>query len=108
MSRQLEEHFDGRRTTFDGPLGFRLAHGFRRIVPAHLPEIPYGRTESYAQVAAALGNPTAVGAVGTACAANPLPVVVPCHRVVRSGGTCGGYAGGPEAKDTLLTLEAAA
>ena len=107
-SRQLDEYFDGRRTVFDLPLDFRLATGFRRAVLAHLPAIPYGRTESYAQVAAATGSPKAVRAVGTACARNPLPVVVPCHRVVRSDGTAGGYAGGPDAKRVLLTLESAA
>jgi methylated-DNA-[protein]-cysteine S-methyltransferase len=108
VSRQLDEYFGGRRTEFDLPLDFRLASGFRRTVLAHLPAIPYGHTESYAQVAVASGNPKAVRAVGTACAKNPLPVVVPCHRVVRSDGTAGGYAGGPDAKRTLLDLEAAA
>jgi methylated-DNA-[protein]-cysteine S-methyltransferase len=108
VSRQLEEYFDGRRAVFDLPLDFRLAAGFRRAVLAHLPAIPYGHTESYAQVAAAAGNPKAVRATGTACARNPLPVVVPCHRVVRSDGTAGGYAGGPDAKRALLALESAA
>ena len=72
---------------------------------AHLPEIGYGRTESYAQVAAAAGSPRAVRAVGSACATNPLPLVVPCHRVVRSDGSFGGYRGGPDAKRLLLSLE---
>ena len=108
VSRQLDEYFAGHRTVFDLPLDFRLATGFRREVLAHLPAIPYGRTESYAQVAAATGSPKAVRAVGTACARNPLPVVVPCHRVVRSDGTAGGYAGGPDAKHALLALESAA
>ena len=108
VSRQLEEYFAGRRTVFDLPLDWRLATGFRRDVLAHLPAIPYGRTESYAQVATAAGNPKAVRAAGTACARNPLPVVVPCHRVVRSDGTAGGYAGGPDAKRALLALESAA
>ena len=107
-SRQLEEYFAGRRTAFDLPLDLRLAAGFRRTVLAHLPAIPYGRTESYAQVAAAAGNPKAVRAAGTACARNPLPVVVPCHRGVRSDGSVGGYAGGPDAKRALLALESAA
>ncbi len=71
-------------------------------------EIGYGKTASYAAVAAAVGNPKAVRAVGTACATNPLPVVVPCHRVVRSDGTVGQYVGGTDAKKALLTLEAAA
>ena len=108
VARQLSEYFAGRRKTFDVPLDFRLSSGFRRSVLAHLPEIAYGHTESYAQVAAATGNPRAVRAVGSACATNPLPVVVPCHRVVRSDGSYGQYRGGEEAKRSLLTLEAAA
>lgn len=107
-TRQLEEYFEGRRTVFDLALDFRLSRGFRREVVTHLSTIAYGRTESYAQVAAAAGSPNAVRAVGTACATNPLPVVVPCHRVVRSDGSAGGYAGGAEAKHTLLALERAA
>ncbi|GAA4586728.1 methylated-DNA--[protein]-cysteine S-methyltransferase [Planotetraspora phitsanulokensis] len=108
VSRQLEEYFAGRRTRFDLPLDWRLSKGFRREVLTHLRDIGYGRTESYAQVAAAAGSPRAVRAVGTACATNPLPVVVPCHRVVRSDGSPGGYAGGPDAKLALLALERAA
>ena len=73
----------------------------------HLRDIAYGHTASYAAVAAAAGSPKAVRAVGTACAHNPLPVVVPCHRVVRSDGSAGGYLGGPAAKRLLLDLEAA-
>jgi methylated-DNA-[protein]-cysteine S-methyltransferase len=108
VSRQLDEYFQGRRTVFELPLDLRLAHGFRRAVLDHLPRIDYGHTESYAQVALATGSPRAVRAVGTACATNPLPVVVPCHRVVRSDGSMGNYAGGPDAKRALLTLEATA
>lgn len=107
VSRQLEEYFARRRTGFDLPLDLRLSKGFRRNVLSHLSDIAYGRTESYAQVATAAGSPRAVRAVGTACATNPLPVVVPCHRVVRSDGSMGGYAGGPQAKQALLALEAA-
>jgi methylated-DNA-[protein]-cysteine S-methyltransferase len=107
VSRQLDEYFARRRTGFEVPLDLRLSRGFRRIVLSHLPNIAYGRTESYAQVATAAGSPGAVRAVGTACATNPLPVVVPCHRVVRSDGSVGGYVGGPRAKQTLLALEAA-
>ncbi len=106
--RQLDEYFAGHRREFELPLDWRLAKGFRREVLSHLPQIAYGQTESYAQVAAAAGNPKAVRAVGTACGTNPLPVVVPCHRVVRSDGSFGGYLGGTEAKQILLTLEAAA
>ncbi|GII30358.1 methylated-DNA--[protein]-cysteine S-methyltransferase [Planotetraspora mira] len=107
-SRQLEEYFAGRRTRFDLPLDWRLSKGFRREVLTHLREIGYGHTESYAEVAAAAGSPRAVRAVGTACATNPLPLVVPCHRVVRSDGSAGGYAGGPDAKLRLLAMERAA
>jgi methylated-DNA-[protein]-cysteine S-methyltransferase len=108
VARQLEEYFGGHRRRFDVPLDFRLAHGFRRSVLTYLPDIGFGHTESYAQVAAAAGSPRAVRAVGTACALNPLPVVVPCHRVIRSDGSLGQYAGGAAAKQTLLQLEGAA
>jgi methylated-DNA-[protein]-cysteine S-methyltransferase len=104
-ARELDEYFTGTRRAFDVPLDRRLSSGFRAEVLAHLPEIGYGHTESYAQVAAAAGNAKAVRAVGTACATNPLPVVVPCHRVVRTDGSWGGYVGGPDAKRALLTLE---
>ncbi len=104
-ARELDEYFAGSRTGFDLALDLRLAHGFRLEVLEHLREIGYGATESYAVVAAAAGSPRAVRAVGTACATNPVPVVVPCHRVVRSDGTAGAYRGGREAKQTLLTLE---
>lgn len=107
-AKELEEYFAGRRSLFDLPLDLRLSHGFRRTVLTHLSEIGYGRTASYAAVAAAVGNPKAVRAVASACSTNPLPVVVPCHRVVRSDGTIGRYVGGTDAKKTLLTLEATA
>jgi len=105
VARELDEYFAGRRRTFDVPLDLQLLHGFRRSVVEHLPDIAYGRTASYATVAAAAGSPRAVRAVGTACALNPLPLVLPCHRVVRSDGTPGRYAGGDDAKLTLLALE---
>jgi methylated-DNA-[protein]-cysteine S-methyltransferase len=105
-ARQLAEYFAGERRDFVLPLDFRLAHGFRRAVLSHLVLINYGRTESYAEVAAATGHAQAVRAVGTACATNPMPVIVPCHRVVRSDGKLGGYVGGLEAKAALLALEA--
>jgi len=108
-ARELDEYFAGRRRTFDLPLDWRLAAGFRATVLHHLAtDVAYGRTASYGAVARLAGNPKAVRAVGTACATNPLPVVVPCHRVVRSDGSMGGYLGGPDAKRTLLTLETAA
>jgi methylated-DNA-[protein]-cysteine S-methyltransferase len=108
VARELDEYFDGRRQGFDVPLDWCLSAGFRSTVLHHLPEIGYGHTASYAAVAELVGHPKAVRAVGTACATNPLPVVVPCHRVVRSDGGLGGYLGGVEAKRILLTLEAAA
>lgn len=105
VARQLDEYFAKRRTTFDVTVDLSLARGFRRHVVEHLREIGYGRRASYAEVAAAVGSPRAVRAVGSACAHNPLPVVIPCHRVVRSDGTSGQYIGGPEAKTALLQLE---
>ena len=105
VAREIDDYFEHRRDGFDVPLDFRLSKGFRRQVLDQLREIRYGDTASYASVAAAAGNPKAMRAVGTACATNPLPVVVPCHRVVRSDGSAGGYVGGLEAKQMLLTLE---
>jgi methylated-DNA-[protein]-cysteine S-methyltransferase len=106
-ARELDEYFAGTRHQFDVPLDFSLSRGFRLSVLEHLPQIAYGHTESYAQVALAAGSPRAVRAVGTACATNPLPVIVPCHRVVKSDGSFGNYLGGTEAKRALLALEAA-
>jgi methylated-DNA-[protein]-cysteine S-methyltransferase len=105
IAHQLAEYFAGKRRDFVLPLDFRLAHGFRRAVLGHLVLINYGHTESYAEVAAATGRARAVRAVGTACATNPMPVIVPCHRVLRSDGTLGNYIGGLEAKSALLSLE---
>lgn len=107
LAFEVEEYLTGSRRSFDLPLDLTLTTGFRREVVRHLPEIPYGRTATYTEVAALAGSPRAVRAVGTACAKNPLPLVVPCHRVVRSDGTTGQYAGGPAAKRWLLELEAA-
>jgi methylated-DNA-[protein]-cysteine S-methyltransferase len=106
--RELDEYFAGRRQAFDVALDWRLAAGFRGAVLHHLVEIGYGHTATYAAVAQLAGNPKAVRAVGSACATNPLPVLVPCHRVVRTDGGMGGYLGGVAAKRTLLSLEAAA
>jgi methylated-DNA-[protein]-cysteine S-methyltransferase len=107
-AHEIDDYFAKRRRSFDLELDLRLAHGFRRTVLSHLPEIGYGETASYAAVAKASGSAKAVRAVGSACATNPLPVVVPCHRVVRSDGSVGEYVGGVAAKRTLLALEAAA
>jgi methylated-DNA-[protein]-cysteine S-methyltransferase len=107
-ARQLDEYFSGRRRHFELPLDLSLIKGFRRVVLGYLPDIRYGHTASYGTVAAAVGNPKAVRAVGTACATNPLPLVVPCHRVIRSDGLIGSYLGGAIAKKALLDFEAAA
>jgi methylated-DNA-[protein]-cysteine S-methyltransferase len=105
VARELDEYFAGRRTAFDVPLDLQLLRGFRRDVVVHLADIAYGRTASYAAVAELAGSPRAVRAVGTACALNPLPLVLPCHRVVRSDGSPGQYVGGADAKLALLDLE---
>jgi methylated-DNA-[protein]-cysteine S-methyltransferase len=108
VARQLDEYFAGDRRSFDVGLDWRLSSGFRATVLRCLPDVTYGHTASYADVARRAGNPRAVRAVGSACATNPLPVVVPCHRVVRADGAIGGYLGGPAAKAYLLAREAAA
>ena len=105
-AREIEQYFAGARRKFDLSLDLSLSSGFRQLVQRHLPEIAYGQTQSYAQVAQLVGNPRAVRAVGSACATNPLPVVIPCHRVLRSDGKLGGYIGGLAAKSALLNLEA--
>ena len=105
---QLDEYFDGRRQEFGLVLDHRLSSGFREQVQRYLPRIGYGQTTTYKQLAQRVGNPAAIRAVGSACATNPLPVVVPCHRVLRTDGTLGGYLGGLEVKSALLALESAA
>jgi methylated-DNA-[protein]-cysteine S-methyltransferase len=104
-ARQLDEYFTAGRQHFDLTLDLQLAHGFRRTVLEHLRDVPYGQTVSYAHLAATVGNARAVRAVGTACATNPLPVLIPCHRVIRSDGALGAYIGGADVKQTLVTLE---
>jgi methylated-DNA-[protein]-cysteine S-methyltransferase len=105
VRRQLDEYFEGRRHEFDVDLDWSLSHGFRRTVLHKLVEVPYGHTLSYKELAELAGNPKASRATGTAMATNPLPLVVPCHRVLRSGGNLGGYGGGLDAKVWLLRLE---
>lgn len=103
-ARQLVEYLGGERTTFELPLDLR-GTPFQRAVWAVLQAIPYGETRSYADVARAVGHPRAVRAVGSANGANPVALVVPCHRVIRSGGGLGGYAGGLDLKRRLLAME---
>ncbi|WP_062947156.1 MULTISPECIES: methylated-DNA--[protein]-cysteine S-methyltransferase [Brachybacterium] len=102
---ELEEYFTGARRRFDLPLDRALSTGFREKVQRVLPRIDYGSTRSYKEIAELVGSPRAVRAVGTACATNPLPIVVPCHRVLRTDGALGGYIGGLDVKTALLTLE---
>jgi methylated-DNA-[protein]-cysteine S-methyltransferase len=106
--RQLDEYFLRRRRRFELALDWRLSQGFRRAVLRATARIPYGRTASYREVAARAGSPSAFRAAGSALAANPLPIVVPCHRVLPASGGLGGYRGGCEAKAQLLALEGAA
>jgi methylated-DNA-[protein]-cysteine S-methyltransferase len=103
--RELDEYFDGRRTGFELPLDWSLTSGFRRSVLDATARIPYGRTGTYRSVATDAGSPQAVRAAGTALATNPIPIIVPCHRVLRSDGAIGQYRGGAERKSVLLRLE---
>jgi methylated-DNA-[protein]-cysteine S-methyltransferase len=103
--RELDEYFSRRRRRFGVPLDWRLTRGFRREVLRATARIPYGQTATYREVAARAGSPAAFRAAGSALAANPLPILVPCHRVTPSGGGLGGYRGGAEAKARLLALE---
>jgi methylated-DNA-[protein]-cysteine S-methyltransferase len=103
--RELDLYFEGKLTEFDLPLDWQLSKDFRRKVLRAIARIPYGQTRSYTQMATSAGNVRAVRAAGTACGTNPIPVVVPCHRVLRSGGALGGYGGGLPMKEELLRLE---
>jgi methylated-DNA-[protein]-cysteine S-methyltransferase len=103
--RELDLYFAGKLTEFDLPLDWQLSKDFRRKVLRAIARIPYGQTRSYTQMATSAGNERAVRAAGTACGTNPIPLVVPCHRVLRSGGALGGYGGGVPMKEELLRLE---
>ena len=105
--RELDEYFEGRRRDFDVSLDWRLIQGFGRRVLKATARIPYGKTSSYQRVAAAAGSPSGSRAAGNALGSNPQPIVVPCHRVLRTGGAIGGYGGGLEKKQWLLRLEGA-
>ena len=107
-ARQLDDFFGRRRRAFDVPIDLQLVRGFRRDVISRLAGIEYGTTASYASVAKMTGNPAAVRAVGSACAHNPVPIILPCHRVIRSDGSLGQYLGGADVKAALLAIEAAA
>jgi methylated-DNA-[protein]-cysteine S-methyltransferase len=105
VRRELDEYFDGRRQDFDLAIDWSHLAGFTREVLRATAKIPFGDVSTYAGVAEAAGSPRAVRAAGNALGANPMPVVVPCHRVLRTGGKLGGYTGGLERKEFLLRLE---
>jgi methylated-DNA-[protein]-cysteine S-methyltransferase len=105
--RELDLYFEGRLRDFDLPLDWQLSKDFRRRALRAVARIPYGKTRTYMQVATSAGNERAVRAAGSACGSNPIPIVVPCHRVLRTGGGLGGYGGGLPMKESLLKLEGA-
>ena len=107
VASQVESYFAGKLKDFNLPLDYSLTSGFRQTVADCLTRIPFGEVRSYKEVAEMANNPKAVRAVGTGCAKNPIPLVVPCHRVVRTGGSLGGYAGGLGMKIALLEHEGA-
>ncbi len=103
--RELDLYFAGKLTEFDLPIDWQLTTGFRGRVQHAINRIPYGETRTYTEMARRAGNERAVRAAGTACGTNPIPVIVPCHRVLRSGGGLGGYGGGLPMKEALLKME---
>jgi methylated-DNA-[protein]-cysteine S-methyltransferase len=107
VRRELEEYFEGKRLDFDIPLDWSLTKGFTRRVLRATAKVPYGEVSTYRQVATKAGNERAVRAAGNALGANPIPIVVPCHRILRTGGSLGGYGGGVPRKEFLLRLEGA-
>ena len=107
VRRELDEYFEGRRKTFDIPVDWKLHDGFGRRVLRATAKIPFGEVLTYQQIAAKAGSPRGSRAAGNALGANRIPIVVPCHRVVRTGGSIGGYGGGSERKEYLLELEGA-
>ena len=107
VRRELDRYFEGELHDFDVPLDWQLTRGFYRKVLRATARIPYGQTRSYSEMAKRAGSPRAVRATGSALGSNPLPIVVPCHRVLRSGGALGGYGGGLDTKQALLELEGA-
>ena len=105
VRRELDEYFEGRRRDFDLALDLSMVRGdFAKRLLEATARIPFGATSTYAGVAAAAGSPRAVRAAGNALGSNPIPIVVPCHRVLRTGGSLGGYTGGLHRKQTLLGL----
>ena len=107
VRRQLDAYFDGQRRAFELPIDWRLVRGFARDVLRATATIPFGSVATYGEVAARAGSPRAYRAAGNALGSNPIPIVVPCHRVVHAGGGLGGYTGGLDRKRHLLSLEGA-
>jgi methylated-DNA-[protein]-cysteine S-methyltransferase len=105
VRRELDEYFDGHRQRFETPIDWSYLAGFTREVLRATARIGFGEVSTYAGVAEEAGSPRAVRAAGNALGANPMPVIVPCHRVLRTGGSLGGYTGGLERKEFLLRLE---
>jgi methylated-DNA-[protein]-cysteine S-methyltransferase len=105
VRRELDEYFSGRRLEFDLPIDWSLTSGFTQRVLRATARVPYGEVSTYREMASKAGNSKAVRAAGNALGANPIPIVVPCHRILRTGGALGGYGGGPERKEFLLRLE---
>ena len=105
VRRQLDDYFASRRRSFELPLDWGLVSDFGRRVLGRTAEIPFGAVATYGDIAKAIGSPGAARATGNALGSNPMPIVVPCHRVVRGGGKIGGYTGGLERKELLLALE---
>lgn len=105
--RELDEYFEGKRRHFDLPLDWQLIHGFGVAVLRQTSRIPYGTVSTYRDVATRAGSPRAARAAGNALGANPIPIIIPCHRVLHSGGGLGGYTGGLDKKELLLQLEGA-
>jgi methylated-DNA-[protein]-cysteine S-methyltransferase len=106
--RQLDEYFEGRRQRFELPLDLGLSRDFSRRVLLELARVPYGEVTTYGALATRAGRPRAARAVGTVMNRNPIPIVLPCHRVVGASGSLVGYGGGLERKQALLRLESAA
>jgi methylated-DNA-[protein]-cysteine S-methyltransferase len=105
--RELDDYFAGRRTAFELPLDLERVAPFHREVLEELARVPYGRTTTYGTLASLAGRPAAARAVGTVMNRNPIPIVLPCHRVVGANGSLTGYAGGLHVKEALLRLEGA-
>jgi methylated-DNA-[protein]-cysteine S-methyltransferase len=105
VRRELDEYFAGARRRFEQPVDLQLTRGFGRRVLEATAQVPYGSVSSYGSIAAQAGSPRASRAAGNALGANPLPIVIPCHRVLHAGGGLGGYTGGLDRKQTLLAIE---